>query len=283
MAIRLVTDSTSDISLERAAQLGVAVVPLFVVFGSTSYKDYVELSRREFYTKLQTEPVLPITSQPTSAMFEEAFRPLVEAGDEIVCITISSKLSGTINAARATAAQFPHAKITIYDSETAAGGLGLMVMHAHALIEGGADVPELLAALDAERASQRLYACLADLSHLQRTGRVGRAQAVIGGLMKIVPVLSLKDGAVAPEAQVRTFARAQETVLDLALKAADTIEKTRFLVVHTNAPELGEAVALKLRARFDGAEPALLTVWEAGPAIAVHAGPGAVGVFVARD
>lgn len=283
MAIRLVTDSTSDISLERAAQLGVAVVPLFVVFGSTSYKDYVELSRREFYTKLQTEPVLPITSQPTSAMFEEAFRPLVEAGDEIVCITISSKLSGTINAARAAAAQFPHAKITIYDSETAAGGLGLMVMHAHALIEGGADVPELLAALDAERASQRLYACLADLSHLQRTGRVGRAQAVIGGLMKIVPVLSLKDGAVAPEAQVRTFARAQETVLDLALKAADTIEKTRFLVVHTNAPELGEAVALKLRARFDGAEPALLTVWEAGPAIAVHAGPGAVGVFVARD
>ena len=283
MAIRLVTDSTSDISPERAAQLGISVVPLFVVFGSTSYKDYVELSRREFYNKLQNEPVLPITSQPTSAMFEEAFAPIVAAGDEIICITISSKLSGTINAARAAAVQFPDARITIYDSESAAGGLGLMVMRAHEIIESGASTQGVVAELDRERATQRLYACLADLSHLQRTGRVGRAQAVIGGLMKIVPVLSLKDGVVAPEAQVRTFARAQETVLDLALKAADTIEKTRFLVMHTNAPELGETVAEKLRSRLNGAEPALLTVWEAGPAIAVHAGPGAVGVFVARD
>lgn len=283
MAVAIVTDSTSDISPERAQQLGVSVVPLFVVFGNTSYKDYVELSRAQFYEKLANEPVLPITSQPTAAMFEEAFAPLAAQGHDILCITISSKLSGTINAARAAATQFPNARIHIYDSETAAGGLGLMVMLAQTLVDGGAGIDELCAALDEERRTQRLFACLSDLSHLQRTGRIGKAQAVLGGLMKIVPVLSLKDGAVVPEAQVRTFARAQDTVLDLAMKAAGDIAHTRFLVIHTNAPQLADTMARKLSARFEGTEPALLTIWEAGPAIAVHAGPGAVGIFVAHD
>ena len=283
MAIAVVTDSTSDIEPGLAAGLGIRVVPLFVVFGETSYRDYIDLSRPEFFEKLRTEKTLPMTSQPSAQMFEDAFRPLVEAGDEILCITISSHLSGTINAARAAAQQFPNARIEMYDSESAAGGLGIMAMRAAELARSGAGMQEILLHLDHMRSTQRLYAVIPDLSHIQRTGRIGKAQAVLGTLMKIVPVLALKDGQVAAEAQVRTLSRAQETMLDLAMKSVTDVSKASFVVIHTNAPQLAEEACEKLKQRLDGAKPRMLEILEAGPVIATHGGPGAVGICVAQE
>jgi DegV family protein with EDD domain len=284
--ISIVTDSTSDISPERASRMGITVVPLFVVFGDRSYKDNVELSRPEFYHKLETEPVLPTTSQPTAAMFEEAFRPLAAAGNDILCLVISSHLSGTINAAHAGAneivKEFPNARIAIYDSETTAGGLGMMTLLAREIMLQGASIDEITARLDRVRATQRLYACFPDLSHLQRTGRIGKAKAMLGSLMKIVPVIGLKDGEIGAEASVRTFSRAQETMLDLVMKAVTDPATARFTVTHTNAPVLAEAAAEKLRERLGGVQPAGLDIWEAGPVIATHGGEGAVAVFVAQ-
>lgn len=282
MSVAVVTDSTSDIEPAKARALGVTVVPLFVIFGDRSYEDYVELSREEFYRKLESEPVLPITSQPTAAMFETAFAPLVESGNDILCITISSQLSGTINAARAGAQRFPDGRIEVYDSQSVAGGLGMMVAHARALSKQGASRGEIVAELDRWRESGRLYACIPDLSHLQRTGRIGRARAALGTLMKIVPVLSFKDGQVSAEAQVRTFGRAQETMLDLILAAAPNPASARFAVIHTNAPALAQAASTKLRERLGGIEPEAFEIWEAGPVIATHGGPGAVGVFAVQ-
>jgi DegV family protein with EDD domain len=281
--IHVVTDSTSDIEPQRAAALGITIVPLLVVFGDTSYRDYLDLSRRDFFKILGSEKVLPTTSQPTAQMFEDAFRPLAEAGHEILCLTISSHLSGTINAARAAAQQFPDTKIVVYDSESAAGGLGIMALRAQEMIEAGAGWEQLLAALDRERAVQRLYACISDLSHLQRTGRIGKAQQVLGSLMKIVPVIVLKDGQVSAEAQVRTFARAQSSMIDLALAAVTDASKARFLVMHTDAPQLAEKALSQLRAKLGDVQPRLLDILEAGPVIATHAGPGAVGICVAQD
>ena len=283
MSIVVVTDSTSDIEPQRAASLGITIVPLFVVFGDRSYRDYVDLSRRAFFEMLGSEKTLPTTSQPTAQMFEDAFRPLVQAGHEILCLTISSHLSGTINAAKAAAQQFPDAKIVVYDSESAAGGLGIMALHAQELIASGAQWDELLAQLDRERAVQRIYCCISDLSHLQRTGRIGKAQQVLGTLMKIVPVIVLKDGQVSAEAQVRTFARAQSAMIDLALAAVTDVSKGRFLVMHTDAPHLAQAALEQLRIRLGEGKPRLLEILEAGPVIATHAGPGAVGIAVAQD
>jgi DegV family protein with EDD domain len=283
MSIAIVTDSTSDIPPERAKLLGITVVPLFVIFGEKSYRDQIDLSRPEFFEKLAAEKALPITSQPTAQMFEEAFAPLIEAGHEILCITISSKLSGTINAARAAAQHFPQSTIEIYDSQTATGGLGMMVLRAHEVASSGASMSEVLRALDRERETQGLQLCIADLSHIQRTGRIGKAQAVLGSLIKIVPILGLKDGQVVPLAQVRTSSRAQETMIDLAIKSITDLSKARFLVMHTNAPQLAQNVAEKLQARFGGVQPRMFETLEAGPAIAVHAGPGGVGIFTAQD
>jgi DegV family protein with EDD domain len=283
VAIAVVTDSTSDIEPERAQALGIDVVPLFVVWGEKSYRDYLDLTRPEFYRKLASEPVLPTTSQPTAQMFEDAFRPHVEAGEEIACIVISSKLSGTINAARAAAAQFPGASISIVDSESVAGGLGMQAMRARELARSGASTAQILAEIERAKHTQHLYACIPDLSHVVRTGRIGKAQAALGTLMKIVPVIALKDGEVVAEAQVRTLSRAQETMLDLALRDVTDPSRARFLVMHTNAPELAASILERLRARLHGATPKLLDIWEAGPVIATHGGPGAVGIFSAQD
>lgn len=283
MAIALVTDSTSDITPEEAKQLGIPVVPLFVLFGDRSYRDYVDLSRAEFFEKLISESALPATSQPTAAMFEEVFSPIIDGGDEVLYIGVSASLSGTINAARAGAQAFAPSAVTIYDSQSASGGLRLQVMRAHDLAKRGATTAEILAALDRERSSQRLYACIPDLSHLLRMGRIGRAKAVIGGLMKIVPVLSLKDGHVAAEAQVRTLARAQETMIELALANAGTGPDAQYTIVHTNARALAERVLEQVRARFVHEPQNRITILEAGPAIATHIGVGALGIFCTRE
>lgn len=283
MAIAIVTDSTSDIEPSRADALGVTVVPLMVLWGDRSFRDYVDLTRPEFYAKLAAEKVLPTTSQPTAAMFAEAFKPAVDRGDEILCVVVSSKLSGTINAARAAASTFPDANIRIVDSETAAGGLGMQILLAHELQQRGKTLDEIVAAIEHEETTQRLYACVPDLSHLERNGRIGKAQAIIGSLMKIVPVLRLRDGEVAAEAQVRTMARARQAMLDLTLQNTPDAANSRYLVMHTNALELARSVLEELRVKLGGVEPKLLDILEAGPVIAVHAGPGAVGIFSARD
>lgn len=283
MGLAVVTDSTSDIEPQRASRLGVDVVPLFVIWGDKSYRDYVDLSRSEFYQKLASEPVLPTTSQPTAQMFEDAFRPHIEAGDDVICIVISSKLSGTINAARSAAQQFPGARIVVVDSESVAGGLGMQVMHARDLASAGTSMDEILAAIEREKVSQRLYACIPDLSHVVRTGRIGKAKAAIGTLMKIVPVISLREGEVVAEAQVRTMARAQEMMIDLALKNISDYLKARFLVMHTNAPVLASEILERVRARLGGAVPKMLDILEAGPVIATHGGPGAVGIFSTQE
>lgn len=283
MAVAVVTDSTSDIEPQRAAELGIAVVPLFVLFGGQSYRDYVDLSRAEFYRKLATDAQLPTTSQPSPEMFAEAFKRATDAGDRVLCLTISGKLSGTLNAARAAAQGFPPGSVTVVDSQSVAGGLGMQAMHAAALARGGAEVPEIVAALERDRTTERLYACIPDLSHVVRTGRIGRAAAVIGTLMRIVPVITLRDGEVAAEAQVRTLGRAQETMLDLTVKNVPHAERGRFLVMHTNAPELAADIAARLTARLGGVAPAALDILEAGPVIGTHAGPGAVGIFSVQD
>jgi DegV family protein with EDD domain len=231
---------------------------------------------------LATERELPKTSQPSPQMFEEAFAAQLAAGNDVVCVVVSSKLSGTINAAQTAALRFPEARIAIVDSLSVAGGLGMQARLANGLAKQGADVDTIVAALERERAAQRLYACIPDLSHVVRTGRIGKARAAIGTLMKIVPVITLHDGEVAAEAQVRTLARAEETMIDLALRNVSDIAQSRFLVMHTNAPALAQSVRERLELRFGGATPKVLEVLEAGPVIATHGGPGAVGVFSAQ-
>jgi DegV family protein with EDD domain len=278
-AVAVVTDSTSELDPATQARFGIEVVPLFVNFGETRYRDTIDLTRDAFYAKLRDEAVLPTTSQPTSAMFEDIFRPHVETGRPVVCLTIMSLLSGTINAATAAAQQFPGAAIHVVVSATVSGGLALQAMHAADLARDGAGAEAILAALAVDRERERGYATLPDLSHAVRTGRISRAQAFIGSRVKIVPVLRIDGGRVEEEARVRTFARAQETMVAAASRDANAAPGARVCVIHTRAAELATTVGARLQQRIV-TDLRSFDVFEAGPVIGTHAGPGAVGIFV---
>ncbi len=275
--VAIVTDSTSDVDAATAAEFGIDVVPLFVNFGDERFLDGVEITHAEFYRRLAT--ALPTTSQPTSAAFETVFAKHVAAGRSIVCVDITAKLSGTANAATAAAAQFPGADIRVLDSGTVAAGLALQARHAARLAASGASADDIVLALDDDRVRQAGYATIPDLSFAVRTGRVSKTQAFIGSLVKLVPVLTIGDG-IGEEARVRTFARAKDRMIDAALRSVADVGRARIAVLHTNIPALAAEVAEHLRARGDAAIAELI-IMEAGPAIAVHAGPGAVAVFIA--
>jgi DegV family protein with EDD domain len=276
--VAVVTDSTSDLDAALAAQSGIGVVPLFVNFGDERFRDGIDLSRAEFFKRMRQGSTLPTTSQPTAAMFEDVYRPLVESDRPIVSIHISSKLSGTINAARAAAEQFPGATIRLVDSMTVTGGCALLALHAAELAVGDGDADAIVAAIEGDKTRQHGYFTVPDLSHVTRTGRIGKAQAVLGGLLKIVPVLRFSNGEVEVEARVRTFARAQETIVESTLRELGDVAKARIIVMHAHAPEAGAALVEMLRAKLN-ANPAILALAEGGPAISVHAGEGAVAIF----
>jgi DegV family protein with EDD domain len=277
--VAIVTDSTSDLDEADARARGIDIVPLFVNFGDTRFRDNIDLTREEFYRKLAGLRELPTTAQPTPAMFEDAFRPHVEAGRAIVCLTIMSSLSGTINAANTAAQAFGGARIHVVDSETVTGGLALLAQHAAEVAADGGDADAVLAAVDRDRAVLRGFASIPDLSHAVRTGRVSRAQAFVGSLVKIVPVLRIERGKVEEQARVRTFARAIETMIDVAATEANRADGARICVIHSHATAEASRVAAELRAKIT-TTPALFEQLEAGPVIGTHAGPGAVGIFV---
>lgn len=277
--VAIVTDSTSDLDPADARERGIAVVPLFVNFGESSYRDQIDLSRDEFYRKLASLKVLPTTAQPTPASFEEAFRPPVEAGRAVVCITIMGSLSGTVNAAATAAKAFPGAEIHVVDSGTVAGGLALQAQHASDLARAGADAASIVAALKRDYATCRGFATLPDLSHAVRTGRVSRAQAFLGSALKIVPVLRIDSGAVSEQARVRTFARAIDTMVEAAAGEANKADGARICVMHAHARESAQRVSSGLRAKL-ATVPTIFEELEAGPVLGTHAGQGAVGVFV---
>jgi DegV family protein with EDD domain len=277
--VAVVTDSTSDLEASDARARGIDVVPLFVNFGDTRFRDQLDLSREEFYRKLASLKVLPTTSQPTPAMFEDAFRPHVEAGRPIVCLTIMASVSGTINAANTAAQAFPGAEIHVIDSGSAAGGLALLAQHAAELARAGADVTAVLAAVDRDRAVLRGWASLPDLSHAVRTGRVSRAQAFVGSLVKIVPVLRVEAGKIEPHARVRTFARAVDSMIDAVAERANSADGARISVIHSHAAEEAARVVATLREKIT-TSPFSMQVLEAGPVIGTHAGQGAIGIFV---
>ncbi len=277
--VAIVTDSTSDLSGPLAETSGITIVPLFVRFGDESFRDTVDLSREAFYRRFRESSALPSTSQPASAMFADAFRPHVEAGRSVVCLTIDGHLSGTVNAARAAANEFPDATIAIVDSGTVSGGLGGIALYAADLARTSTPLPSLLAALERARDVARGYAVVPDLSHAVRTGRVSRPLAMIGSMMNVLPVLRLGGGTIEQAARVRTFARAQDAMIAAALKLVDAAPNARVIVAHADAPGLAQTVAE--RVRTEAKQPLhTLEVVEAGPVIATHAGPGAVGVFV---
>ena len=278
MSVRIVTDSTSDIDGDTARSLGITVIPQNVHFGTRSFEDNVTVTPDEFYRMLAIAPQLPTTSQASPGRFKLAYDELGRDADGIVSIHVSSKLSGTCNSARQGASETStDCPIEVIDSGQASMGLGLAVMAAAKLAMRGASQSEVVAAaLDTVGRAQCV--CLFEtLEYLQRGGRIGKAQALVGSILKIKPMIIVRDGEVHPLGKARTFPKALAQMKE-AVRGFAPIDS--LAVMHSTTPELASEVAHDLRDMLpQGHEP---YVARFGPALGVYAGPGALGIALTR-
>jgi DegV family protein with EDD domain len=277
MGVTIVTDSTCDMSAEQAREHRIDVVPIWIVFGSERLRDGMDITRSNFYERLAASKGLPRTEAPEATVFEAAFTKAVESGNDVVAPVVSGGLSETYKNAAEAAAKFG-SRVRVWDSKTFSGGLFLQAMVAGDMAKSGASAADIIATLEHGRCVQHGYLISPDLSYLGRSGRVSKAIVALSTMMKISPVLQVKNGAVESATQARSWEKAQEVLVDLAARHASDVAKTRFAVGHTNAPELAASIgsALKTKIEFP---PKSFTVYEAGPTVAVNGGPGSVAVF----
>jgi fatty acid-binding protein DegV len=302
--IKIVTDSTAYLPEATVRQHDLRIVPLCVHFGEEAFKEGVELSHEEFYARLKAAPVLPTTSQPSAGEFHEVFKELVDAGHEVVVLTISSKLSGTWNSAMAAKEMLPEAKICVIDSLSTSIGLQLMVgaaIEAAAAIsvidslstaiglqlmlaaaveaaQAGASRQEILDQVEEIKARIHVLFVVDTLEYLAKGGRIGNAKAFMGTLLKVKPILVLQDGVIEPLEQVRSKQKAQARMLDLVEEyVGGKGAQAKVAICGALVPEEVNALSRDLVGRLGCEQP---SISEIGPVIGTHTGPGVIGVAV---
>ena len=273
MPVHIVTDSTSDVPKDVVEALGFTVVPLTISFGEQSYRDGIDLTPDEFYARLQAEKEMPKTSQPPPALFEYVYRHLTTQGD-VVSVHLSHKFSGTVETARSVARELAPDKITVIDTGLASMGAGFCAIAAAKAAKGGAD--RATCAAIAEDVARRvdLLVAFETLEYLRRGGRIGRARAFLGGLLRLKPLLTIKDGESFPVARVRSHAKALDELAALCTKHANV---TDVVVLHTTTPD--DADELERRAR-EALPRATIYKGRFGPSLGTHGGPGMIGIAV---
>ena len=276
MSVRIVTDSTSDISPALAAELGVSIVPLSVVFGENVYKEGVEISHDLFYERLQKSKDLPTTSAPSVGDFLETYREVLKETDEIVSIHLASKLSATYeNACQAAAVLADEgAKIDVVDSQAVSFGISFMVNVAANAARAGASTEEIRKLLEPMADRTHIFVVLDTLEYVRRGGRIGRARAFLGTIMRVKPILSIRQGEVHPEERVRTRRHALDRMFQLATSYPN-IEEIG-VAYSTNAEE-AEEMRSRLQEALDGVKVQMTRL---GPVIGVHGGPGTLGIGI---
>ncbi|MDE2861676.1 MAG: DegV family protein [Chloroflexota bacterium] len=278
MSVRIVTDSCSDLPPDTALACDIAVVPLYVNAGTETYRDGVDISADRFYELLQTLPDLPTTSQPSAADFAEVYERLLDEGHEVVSVHISSSLSGTCNSAnQARDMSKDPSRIAVVDSLLAGGALGLLALEAASLAEGSDDHREVANQVEERVERQTGYVMVDTLKYLAKGGRIGKAQAFMGGALQLKPILSVRDGAIHPVERARTRRKAVGRIESLARSLAPI---SRLHVSYTTDPD--DARALR-GALADLVAPENIVESRFGPVIGTHLGPGAIGVAVTRE
>lgn len=276
MTVHFVTDSTSDLLPSEARQLGITVVPLRVRFGDEEFQDGVDIDAAQFYSRLRTSKVNPSTSQPTPADFGDAFRSLLTGPDDrVVSIHLAQLWSGTIQSAALAAAEFDGRVLTV-DSGSVSMGIQFLVRAALRDRDGGADADEIVKNCETRRSRIHIQVMLDTLTYLQRGGRIGRAQALVGGVLNVKPVLQLRDGVAHPMWKVRAPRQGMEKML-AAAAGQGAVEQVG-LVCSPNHP-LAEEMGRRLAGMYPELE---LRSAELGPVVGTYAGPGSLGLGLLR-
>lgn len=275
--IRIVTDSTCDLPDELLAAHRVVVVPVNVQFGQESYQEGVTLDASTFYRMLEAQNQIPTTSQPSLGQFQAVYQRLQEnpATEAILSVHITGHLSGTYESAVVAAQQMPmEPPITAFDSFSGSMGLGFMVLEAAEMADAGASLPIILARLEALRERMHIFFSLDDLKYARMSGRVGMMQALMASLLHIKPMLTVSEGKLALVRRVRSRTQALHALIDALCERLGDLP-VRVAVIHAHAPDAAEQVRAALTERVRATQ---IMVHELSVGIAVHLGPGTVGV-----
>lgn len=273
--VQIVTDSTADLPPETVQELGITVVPLLVIFGQESYRDGIDLTSEEFFRRLPHAHELPRTSQPSVGDFLQVYADLAKKTDRILSIHLSSRFSGTVETARQAARQLARrCRIEVVDSGAVSMAMGFAVIGAARAAREGADLEACAQAARSVLRRQRLAVALDTLEYLRRGGRIGRAQAFLGGLLRLKPILTIRDGEAHPLARARTHRKALDAILHVCLDQGNVVEA---VVMHATSPEDARYLASEVARRCPGVP---VHTGRIGPVIGVHGGPGLVGLAV---
>lgn len=277
MSIRIITDSASDITQAEAKQFNIDVLPLKTIFGEEEYLDGITLDHAGFYQKLIESDVLPTTSQIAPIEYEEKFRSAVENGDEVVCVTISSKLSGCHQSACIAAEDFP-GKVVVVDSLNAALGERLVVQLALKARDEGKTAAETAELLNTQKQSIRLIALLDTLEYLKKGGRISAASAFAGTLLSIKPVISVENGEVVTLGKARGSKNGNNMLRELVEKNGGINFEMPFALAYTGLDDTLLQKHIADSASLYVGKVDHLPVYSIGSTIGTHVGPGAIAV-----
>jgi DegV family protein with EDD domain len=277
--VKIVTDSTCNLDTEVLTAHDIRVAPIAIQFGSDTYEEGIDIDRDLFYRKIEEMGIIPTTSQPTPAWFSRYYHELTAQGHQILVITITGKHSGTYQSAVLAKSMAPEADVEVFDSESISLGTGWMILEACRMAEAGRDRAAILSRLEKIRDGGHLFLTPATVKYLQMSGRVGKLQGAIASLLNVKPIIALVDGVLEAGENVRTRRKAVERLLELMEEAVGTSDPVNLAVIHARAPEDGQDLLERAKARLNCRE---ILVGDLVCSLAVHGGPGVVGLFAYR-
>lgn len=275
MKTAIVTDSTAYIPKEVREKWNIHMLPLNVVFGNESYQEEIELTTEAFYEQVKEGRELPKTSQPATGVFVELYEQLSKDYDAVVSIHLSSGISGTYQGAVSAGEMVEGIKVYTFDSEVSCMPQGFYVLEAARLANDAQGPEEILERLNELKESMKAYFMVDDLSHLQRGGRLSSAQAFVGSLLQVKPVLHFVDKKIVPFEKIRTRKKALKRIFELFAEDAKTGVPMKAVLIHANRYEEANELKAELEAEHPNAE---ISVSHIGPVIGTHLGEGAIGM-----
>jgi DegV family protein with EDD domain len=271
VTVKIVTDSTSDLPPQLVQELDITVVPAYVGFGDKTYRDGVDISQDEVYHKMVTENTPATTSQPPPIDFANIYKKLLKETNEIASIHVTSKLSGVCNSALQGKDMVKgENRIAVVDSLLTSMGLGLLTLSAARLAKTGENLTNIIEELRQSLPNIHIWAVFDTLKYALRGGRLGKAKALLGSVLPVKAILTMRDGELHPVGFARTRAKGIEHLIDNFKKALNVQEVA---VVHSTTPDDAQKLKERISAIFDKSP---VHVSRLGPALGVHAGPGAL-------
>ncbi|EDL63908.1 DegV family protein [Bacillus sp. SG-1] len=275
MKTAIVTDSTAYIPKELRDRYNIKMIPLSVILGGETYREEIDITASEFYEEVVNEEKLPTTSQPPLGSFVELYEDLAKDYDAVISIHLSSGISGTYQGAIQAGDMVDGIEVYAYDSEISCMVQGFYPIYAARLASEGVDPQEIIRKLDEMKESVKAYFMVDDLVHLQRGGRLSAAQAIIGSLLQVKPLLHFQEKVIVPFEKIRTRKKAMKRIVDLLDKDIQKGDPLQVVIIHANREEEAEKWKEELQQKYPDTD---FMVSYFGPVIGTHLGEGSMGM-----